>query len=161
MIEEISYKPIGIIHSPFTQPKGVPIQSSGAKGIRGTVEIAQEYRNGIKDLEGFSHIILLYHFHLSKGFSLEVKPFMDDTIRGVFATRAPKRPNPIGLSVVKLIKVENCILHIENIDIVDGTPLLDIKPYIPNVDIHNVERIGWLTQKVDEMDRKKADDRFR
>jgi len=159
-MEGINYKPIGIIHSPFTSPKGVPIQPSGAKGIKGTVEIAPAYRAGIKDLEGFSHIILLYHFHLSRGFSLEVKPFMDDVVRGVFATRAPKRPNPIGLSVVRLTKVENFALHIENVDVIDGTPLLDIKPYIPSADVHNVERTGWLTDKLSEMRKKKADNRF-
>ena len=109
----------------------MPIQPTGAKGIQGTVEILPEFQAGLNDLEGFSHIILLYHLHRSEGFKLTVTPFLDDQPRGLFATRAPKRPNSIGLSVVKLVRQEENILHIENVDILDGTPLLDIKPYIP------------------------------
>ncbi len=120
----------------------MPVQPTGAKGIAGTIEIKPEYIDGLKDIEGFSHIILIYHFHLSKGYSLKVKPFLDENLRGIFATRAPKRPNPLGISVVKLIKVKNNILQIEDVDIVDGTPLLDIKPYVPDFDIHEVEKIG-------------------
>ena len=107
----------------------MPIQPSGAKGVAGTIEISPDFIEGLKDLDGFSHIILIYHFHLSKEYTLSVKPFMDDKLRGVFATRAPRRPNPIGISVVKLIKVEpRNLLYTENLDIIDGTPLLDIKP---------------------------------
>jgi len=130
-MKEIKYVPIGIIHSPFKDIKGMPIQPTGARGIAGTIEIDSKYVNGLKDIEGFSHIILIYHFHLSKGYSLEVIPFMDDRLHGVFSTRAPRRPNPIGISVVRLIKVKGYTLHIEDIDIADGTPLLDIKPYVP------------------------------
>ncbi len=129
---QIKYKPIGIIHSPFKEPKGTPIQPSGAKGINGTVEIFLEYAQGIKDLEGFSHIILIYHFHLSKKSSLKVKPYLDDEVHGVFAMRGPSRPNPIGISAVRLLRVEGTTLHIQDVDIVDGTPLLDIKPYVPD-----------------------------
>src|SRR4030066_1849092 len=100
----IVYKPIGIIHSPFNNIKGMPIQPAGARGVAGTVEIKQEYVDGLKDIEGFSHIILIYHFHLSKNYSLEVKPFMDDNLHGIFATRAPRRPNPIGISIGRLAK---------------------------------------------------------
>ena len=157
---KIVYKPIGIIHSPFNNIKGMPIQPAGARGVAGTIEIKQKYVDGLKDIEGFSHIILIYHFHLSEGYSLEVKPFMDDNLHGIFATRAPRRPNPIGISIVRLVKVEGCILHIEDVDIVDGTPLLDIKPYVPEFDIHETQKIGWLSEKVKKVHEVKADERF-
>jgi len=160
-VKEIRYKPIGIIHSPFKDIKGMPIQPTGAKGVLGTVEIEPEYVLGLKDIEGFSHIFLLYHFHLSEGYSLKVKPFMDDNLHGVFATRAPRRPNSIGISVVKLVRVEGSTLHIEDVDIVDRTPLLDIKPYVPEFDIRKVERTGWLSQKAEKVYETKADERFR
>lgn len=156
----IAYVPIGVIHSPFNNIQGMPIQPAGAKGIAGTVEIEQEYCDGLKDIEGFSHIILLYHFHLSKGYSLEVRPFLDDKLHGVFATRAPSRPNPIGISIVKLVRVQHCTLHIEDVDILDGTPLLDIKPFVPEFDVVKAERIGWLSQKLAKMYEAKADKRF-
>ena len=139
----------------------MPIQPSGAKGVAGTIEISTDFIEGLKDLDGFSHIILIYHFHLYKEYRLLVKPFMDDKLRGVFATRAPRRPNPIGISVVKLIRVEGNLLHIENVDIIDGTPLLDIKPYISEVDAHEVEKTGWLSGKAEKMHNVKADERFR
>ena len=157
---EIRYKPIGIIHSPFKDVKGMPIQPSGAKGVAGTIEIRPDFIEGLKDLDGFSHIMLIYHFHLSKGYTLSVKPFVDDKLRGVFATRAPRRPNPIGISVVKLIRVERNVLCIENVDIVDGTPLLDIKPYIYEVDVYEVEKAGWLSGKAETMHNIRADKRF-
>lgn len=138
----------------------MPIQPKGAKGVAGTIEIKPEYADGLKDIEGFSHIILIYHFHLSRSYSLKVKPFLDDNLHGVFATRAPKRPNPIGISVVRLRKIVENILHIEDVDIVDGTPLLDIKPYIPEFDIHEVESSGWLTKKAKKVYEAKADERF-
>ncbi len=159
--KEIQYSPIGIIRSPHKNIKGIPIQPTGAKGIKGTVEIKKKFADGLKDLDGFSYIILLYHFHLSKGYSLEVKPFLDDSLRGVFATRAPKRPNAIGMSIVKLQKVEGSTLHIEDVDILDGTPLLDIKPYVPVFDVRRTERIGWLSKKAVRAIKKKADGRFR
>ena len=161
IMKEIRYVPIGIIHSPFKDIKGMPIQPTGARGIAGTIEIDSEYVNGLKDIEGFSNIILIYHFHLSKGYSLEVIPFMDDRLHGVFSTRAPRRPNPIGLSVVRLVRVEGATLHIEDVDIADGTPLLDIKPYVPEFDVRKVERIGWLSKKADKALEVKADERFR
>jgi tRNA (adenine37-N6)-methyltransferase len=160
-MQEIMYKTIGIIHTPFKDIEGMPIQPSGAKGIAGTVEINPEYVEGLQDLEGFSHIFLIYHFHLSKDYSLKVKPFLDDKPRGVFATRAPRRPNPIGISVVRLLKIERNILHIEDVDIVDGTPLLDIKPYVPEFDVQKVEKIGWLSQKIKKARRVKSDKRFK
>jgi len=161
MPRAIRYKPIGLIHSPFKDIKGMPVQPTGARGIQGTIEIEKEYLKGLKDLDGFSYIILIYHFHLSKGYSLEVKPFLDDSLRGLFSTRAPKRPNPIGISIVRLLRVEGCTLYIEDVDIIDGTPLLDIKPYVPGFDVRKTKRIGWLTKKADKVYKMKADERFR
>ena len=158
---EIDYRPIGVIHSPFTDIEGMPIQPTGASGIRGTVEVFPEFAEGLKDLEGFSHIILLYHFHRAQGSKLVVTPFMDSQPHGVFATRAPKRPNPIGLSIVKLLSIEQNILHIENVDILDGTPLLDIKPYVPEFDQPQADRVGWLEQAKGRVQTKKSDNRFR
>ncbi len=159
-MDEIKYKPIGVIHTPFKEPKGTPIQPAGAKRIRGTVEVFPEYANGLKDVDGFSHLILIYHFHLSQGVSLEAKPYMNNQARGVFAMRGPNRPNPIGISVVRLIRIEENILHIQDVDIVDGTPLLDIKPYVPEFDIREVEKIGWLEKKVHKLSTSKDDGRF-
>jgi tRNA-Thr(GGU) m(6)t(6)A37 methyltransferase TsaA len=150
-MNEIKYKPIGIIHSPFKEPKGTPIQPAAAKGINGIVEIFPEYVEGLGDIEGFSHIILLYHFHLSKGAALIVKPYMDSEVHGVFAMRGPGRPNRIGISVVQLVKVEGKMLHIQDVDIVDGTPLLDIKPYVPEFDSREVQRTGWLETSVHKL----------
>ena len=138
----------------------MPIQPTGAKGVTGTVEVFAEYCAGLKDIGGFSHIILVYHFHLSKGYSLEVKPFMDEETHGVFAMRAPARPNPIGISAVRLVEVKGCTLQIEGVDIVDGTPLLDIKPYVPDFDWRAGERIGWLSEKSRNVRQKRADSRF-
>ena len=159
-MDEVKYKPIGVIHSPFKEPKGTPIQPAGAKGISGTVEVFPEYAEGLKDIEGFSHIILICHFHLSRGWSLEVKPFMDDQLHGVFTTRAPARPNPIGISTVRLVRVEENILHIQDVDIVDGTPLLDIKPYVPEFDVRDVAKTGWLEQNLHKLSTSKDDARF-
>ena len=139
----------------------MPIQPKGAVGVNGTVELFQEFRTGLKDIDGFSHIILLYLFHRSQGFNLQVIPFMDTTSRGVFATRAPRRPNPIGMSVVQLDRMENGILHIRNVDILDGTPLLDIKPFVPEFDCPREVRTGWVANSKDEVSAKKSDDRFK
>ena len=154
-------QPIGIIHTPFTDLEGMPIQPAGAAGMAGTVELFEVYRDGIKDLDGFSHIILLYYFHRSRGFSLHVIPFMDSEPRGLFATRAPKRPNPIGLSIVRLDKIENGILYIRNVDILDGTPLLDIKPYVPSFDAQGKVRTGWLEKAGKTISSRKSDNRFK
>lgn len=161
VVKEIRYRPIGIIHSPFKDINGTPIQSIGARGVKGFIEIAPEYSKGLEGIEGFSYIILLYHFHLSKGFSLKVQPFLSEGKYGVFATRAPKRPNPIGLSIVKLIKVRGTTVYVEDVDIVDTTPLLDLKPYVPQFDARDTNMIGWLTEYVADAKQKKADNRFR
>jgi tRNA-Thr(GGU) m(6)t(6)A37 methyltransferase TsaA len=159
-LKEMRFHAIGFIHSPFKDPRGMPIQTKGAKGVKGIIEISPKYIDGLKDIQGFSHIILLYLFHLSKGCSLTVTPFLDARSHGVFATRAPRRPMPIGISVVRLLKVKGRILHIENVDIMDGTPLLDIKPYVPEFDVHKVSRIGWLTKRRGKALTKKSDGRF-
>ena len=156
----IKYKPIGFIHTPFKEPKGVPIQPVAGEDIEGKVEILPDYIEGLKDLEGFSHIILIYHLHLSKKPSLLVKPYMDEKLRGVFATRAPSRPNPIGLSIVRLVKIKGNMVYIKDVDIVDGTPLLDIKPYVPEFDLREVNRIGWLEKNIYKLPSSRDDGRF-
>jgi tRNA (adenine37-N6)-methyltransferase len=157
---EIIYRPIGTIHSPFKEIAGMPIQQIGAQDVRATIDIEPAYAEGLKDLDGFSHIILIYHFHLAGDVKLQVKPYLDEVTHGVFSTRAPVRPNPIGISTVKLLRIDGCTLHVEGVDILDGTPLLDIKPYVPAFDIRDADRTGWLSGKAEEARGKKADERF-
>jgi tRNA-Thr(GGU) m(6)t(6)A37 methyltransferase TsaA len=159
-MDSICFTPIGKIHSPFTQTAGMPIQSVAAKGIAGTVELFPAYQAGLQDIAGFSHLILLYHLHLIQEASLLVTPFLDNETHGIFATRSPKRPNPIGLSIVQLVRVEGNILHIEDVDVVDGTPLLDIKPYVPAFDIRETTQIGWFAKNIHTVGQVTADDRF-
>ena len=152
--------PIGIIHTPFKKLTDMPIQPSGAKGVKGKIEIDPEFSAGLKDLEGFSHIYVIYHFHQTTETRLTVTPFLDDHPRGLFATRAPTRPNPIGLSVLSLKNINGNILEVENVDMLDGTPLLDIKPYVPEFDQPEEVRTGWL-QKARERSRQvRSDQRF-
>jgi tRNA (adenine37-N6)-methyltransferase len=138
--------PIGIIHSPFKNKEETPIQSSRSQET-GTVEIFPEFSEGLQDLEGFSHIILIYVFHRSPEFSLKVTPFLDSEKRGLFSTRYPARPNPIGISAVHLQKLNEYILTIEGVDVLDGTPLLDIKPYVPDFDIRLETKTGWYKNR--------------
>ena len=139
---EFTMRPIGVIHSPFTDKKETPIQPPRSQTM-GTVEVYPDYVDGLHNLEGFSHIILLYAFHQSSGYSLRIKPFLDNQERGLFATRYPYRPNPIGLSIVELVSIEENILNINHIDVLDNTPLLDIKPYVPDFDVRENTRVGW------------------
>jgi len=141
--ERITYQAIGVIRSPHTDPTKCPIQPRYATGIEGRIEIDSAFENGLDDLDGFSHIVLLFHFHRAKPFRLKVVPFLDDVQRGVFSTRAPSRPNSIGMSVVRLLRRTGCILHIADVDILDGTPLLDIKPYIERFGVDGPIRSGW------------------
>lgn len=157
---DVVYRPIGIIHSPFTELAGMPIQPAGAEGVMGTAVIHPEFTPGLQDLDGFSHIILLYHLHRVEVANLTVTPFLDTQPRGVFATRAPRRPNPIGLSVVKLVRVGQNVLYLENVDILDGTPLLDVKPYVPEFDHQSEIRTGWLAKANGQVQNKKSDERF-
>ena len=145
----IFYRSIGIIHSEHTRAQETPIQPVYACGCRGYARVYPEFAEGLKDLDGFSHIYLLYCFHECHEVKLTVKPFLQDVDRGIFSTRAPFRPNPIGLSVVELMKVEGNIVHFDGADILDGTPLLDIKPYTRKFDLRDVQKNGWQDE-VDE-----------
>ncbi len=153
-------KSIGIVHSPFQNLKNMPIQPKGASGVRGTLEIFPEFQAGLKDLELFSHIFLLYHFHRASRTALEVTPFLDSVPRGVYATRSPLRPNHIGLSVVTLLERRENILTIENVDILDGTPLLDIKPYVLQFDGVGNPSSGWITADSEDVAARRSDERF-
>ena len=158
---KITYSPIGIINSPYSDTIGMPIQPAGSRGAEGKIQLFDEFVPGLKDLDGFSHIILLYHFHKAKGPKLIVTPFLDNAERGLFSTRAPSRPNPIGLSVVRLEKIEGNIVRVRNIDVLDGTPLLDIKPFIPEFDAYDPDvRTGWFKKVRNEVTEKKSDGRF-
>lgn len=139
-------KPIGVIRSPFTEKKLTPIQPVRSHAV-GRVEVNSEYAGGLQDLEGFSHIFLLYVFHQAQGYDLKVQPFLDDQLRGLFATRYPRRPNQIGLSIVRLMAVTGNTLEIEGVDVLDGTPLLDIKPYVPEFDVRKDTRTGWYEER--------------
>lgn len=137
-----TFTPIGVIHSPFIEKDKTPIQASRSQAV-GRVEIYPEFADGLLDIEALSHLYLLYAFHESLGYELHAQPFLDDRKHGIFATRYPYRPNPIGMSVVKLLSRENNILTIEGVDVLDGTPLLDIKPYVPDFDHRTEVRVGW------------------
>jgi tRNA-Thr(GGU) m(6)t(6)A37 methyltransferase TsaA len=141
---KIEYRPIGVVHSPFATIERMPIQPSRAQGITGTVEVFSEFQEGLQDLEGFSHILVLCHFHKATGYSLKVVPFLDTEPHGVFATRAPKRPNPIGLSLLRLDGIQGNTLRVSDLDILDETPVLDIKPFVPAFDTRPEARTGWL-----------------
>lgn len=159
-MDMITYSPIGIVRSPFVQMEGMPLQTIAAQGVQGSIEIDPSLCEGLNDLESFSHLILLTHLHRMAGFALSVTPYLDDHPHGIFATRSPRRPNPIGLSVVRLIAVEGYTLRIEDIDLLDGTPVLDIKPYIPAFDARETERIGWFSNRIDRVHTTRSDDRF-
>jgi tRNA (adenine37-N6)-methyltransferase len=159
-MDAITYTPIGVVRSPFTQLEGMPLQPIAAQGVSGSIEVEPAFREGLKDLEAFSHLILLMHLHRMSGFALEVTPYLDDRSHGIFATRSPRRPNPIGLSVVRLIAIEDCTLRIEDVDVLDGTPLLDIKPYVPAFDVRETDRIGWFSSRIDRIQTTRSDKRF-
>ncbi len=156
---KIEIHPIGTIHTPYREAQGVPIQPVYAGQVTGTVELLPEYEEGLLDLSGFSHIMLLYHFHRSKGYRLLCKPFLDTQLHGVFATRAPRRPNPLGLSIVELLDVTGRVLTIGSPDMLDGTPLFDIKPYVSTFDTRHDVRNGWAEQRGSEKNHT-ADSRF-
>ena len=157
---EITYTAIGTIHTPFTDLSDMPIQPTGDTSAPGTAHLDPRFAPALKDLDGFSHVILVYHFHHSKRVDLTVTPFMDSVPRGVFATRAPTRPNPIGISIVALRGVEGNVLQLGNVDILDGTPLLDIKPYVPKFDAPEDARAGWLEGSGIDVRTARSDDRF-
>lgn len=160
---KIELEPIGTIHTEFTEIEGMPIQPTGAKGVKGTLLIKDKYLNGLKDLEEFSHINILYLLHKVDGYLLEVKPFMDINTHGIFATRSPKRPNRIGSSIVQIDKIKGNSVYVSNIDVLDGTPLLDIKPYVPQLYEDTIDelKIGWFEKNHNKAKSQKSDNRFK
>lgn len=158
---EFTFRPIGILRTPYSSKSGVPIQGIFDRKSRGRAEIFGEYEPGLQDIEGFSHLILLYVFHQSRGYDLICRPYMEDKLHGVFSIRAPKRPNPIGFSVVRLDKREGSILFLAEVDMLDGTPLLDIKPFVPKFDHRGDARVGWMEGTFRDMKRAPvSDNRF-
>lgn len=161
-MEKISIEPIGIIHTHYHEIKGMPVQPPGAKGVEGKIIVDERYAAGLKDLEGFSHLILLYQFHKIESYTLELIPFMDTQPHGVFATRAPKRPNKIGLSTVLMTRIEGNSIYFEGADMLDGSPLIDIKPFYPKYDNQTNVRYGWLEAKQDvDITKIRSDERFK
>jgi tRNA-Thr(GGU) m(6)t(6)A37 methyltransferase TsaA len=162
MPEPVTFHPIGLIRSPFLKVEDMPIQPAGAREVLGTAELLPEYAPALADLASFSHLFLLYHFHRAKPYEPVVVPFLDNLPHGLFATRAPSRPNPIGLSVVELLAVEGHVLRLRGVDILDGTPLIDIKPCVPGFDAPQGEvRTGWLTDCAARTAAARSDDRFK
>ncbi|HOD40356.1 MAG TPA: tRNA (N6-threonylcarbamoyladenosine(37)-N6)-methyltransferase TrmO [Candidatus Wallbacteria bacterium] len=158
----IYFNPIGYIYTPFQTVENMPIQSAAAKGVRGAIMLKEEFAAGLKDIEEFSHLYLIYQFHKCESHSLVVKPFLDDKTHGIFATRSPKRPCGIGISIVKLTGVNGRELSVENVDMMNETPLLDIKPYIPEFDVIEGEiKIGWYAAKPKKLNETKSDERFK
>ena len=157
---EVTYKPIGVIHTSFNSLDEMPIQPTSDASGPGIIEVFPEYADALKDLEGFSHIYLIYHFHMVRQPQLVVTPFLDSRPHGILATRAPSRPNPIGLSLVRLTRVEHNHVHVEGADVLNGTPLLDIKPFVPQFESVQDVRIGWLEQVKDKIRSQKSDGRF-
>ncbi len=142
--KDICFRPIGMIHSPFTDLAGIPIQPS-MSNAKGSIEIFKQYQDALKDLDGFSHLFCLYFFDMVKlPVPLQSKPFLKDQKMGIFAIRTPFRPNPIGLSVLELIKIKDNTIFVNNLDILDRTPVIDIKPYVPQFDNRETSRLGWL-----------------
>jgi tRNA-Thr(GGU) m(6)t(6)A37 methyltransferase TsaA len=159
---KIEFSSIGIIYSPFDNLEGMPIQPIGASGVEGEIHINNELKDGLKDLEGFSHLSLVYYLHKVNSYSLKVKPFLDNEFHGIFATRSPKRPNPIGISVVELSSIKDNVIHIKNVDILNKTPLLDIKPYVPQLYEETCKnlKVGWFEEKHENAKQTKSDNRF-
>lgn len=153
-----TFRPIGYVRSPFTDPAQTPVQPTAAAEVAGEVIVEEAFAPGLKDIEGFSHLVLLYAFDRSGPARLVVTPFLDDVERGVFATRAPSRPNPIGLSLTRLVARRGNILHIAGVDVLDGTPVLDIKPYIPDLNPQGDIRVGWLAGKTKRFQTRTAGD---
>jgi tRNA-Thr(GGU) m(6)t(6)A37 methyltransferase TsaA len=157
----VSYRPIGVIHSDHVTAENTPIQPVYAKGCKGRAEVFPEFAEGLADLDGFSHIYLIYHLHLAGPAKLTVKPFLQDAAHGVFATRAPCRPNPIGLSIVELVRREGNVIYLDGLDVLDGTPLLDIKPYTAKFDRLDTTRNGWQDEVDDAVARQLGGRGFR
>jgi tRNA-Thr(GGU) m(6)t(6)A37 methyltransferase TsaA len=160
--KQITFNSIGIIHTPFKTINNMPIQPLAAEGVKGHIELFSEYAEGLTDLEEFSHVTLLYHFHKINGYHLTTKPFMDSKEHGIFATKSPKRPNAIGLSTVKLLGIEKNIIHIEMVDMLNGSPLIDIKPFFAKFDNRKNTKAGWLDkQGTIPIQKLRSDERFK
>jgi len=158
-VNPVIYKPIGVIYSPFKNRVGIPRQAVGATEVSAKIEIFGEYIDGLSDLDGFSHVIVIFHMHLIERSSLKASPPWDNKEHGVFSTCSPFRPNPIGISVVRLESIDRNILNISCIDMADGTPVLDIKPYVPDLNPTKDIRLGWLNGRVKGMNKSKSGDR--
>ncbi len=156
----ITYRAIGSIRSPWLAAIGAPIQPAAAADIPGTLEIAPEFAEGLRDLEAFSHVIVLWHMHLVRGHDLAVVPFLDTAQHGIFATRSPRRPNPIAMSVYRLLGIDGTTVAVSGVDAVDGSPIVDIKPYVPAFDAPIAERIGWFSGRLADVATARADGRF-
>ena len=159
--DTIVCRPLGLVRSRFTDPVGMPIQTAGAPQEAGSLEVFEPYAAGLRDIEAFEFLILLTHLHRSAHERLEATPFLDDASHGVFATRVPTRPNRIGLSIVRLESVQGRVLHFSGNDMLDGTPVLDIKPYVPRFDVRQTDRIGWFAKRVDAVAGTLSDDRMK
>jgi tRNA-Thr(GGU) m(6)t(6)A37 methyltransferase TsaA len=159
--EPIVCRAIGVIHSRFIDTKDMPIQTAGAPDEPGQIEVFGQFEAGLKDIEGFEYLILLTHLHRCVHEKLEVVPFLDDAVHGIFATRAPTRPNRIGLSIVRLTAVRGRVLHFTGNDMIDQTPVLDIKPYVPRFDVRSTDRVGWFATRLEQLPTTRSDDRMR
>jgi len=156
----VAYRPIGVVRTPHRELEGMPLQTVAAEGVPGVAEIEEEFAGGLADVGGFSHLLLLTHLHAAPPWAPLVMPFLDDRPRGVFATRSPRRPNPIGLSIVRLDRIEGRRVHVLDVDLLDATPLLDLKPYVPPFDDRAGARIGWFAGRIDRLGTTRSDDRF-
>ena len=151
-MKKITMNPIGVIHSPYKQIKDMPIQGKFKPGVKAWIELKKEYDSGFKDLDGFSHAIIIYYFHKSEKIEIEGKPFLENDKHGIFAIRSPHRPNHIGLSVIKIEGIEKNKLHFSEVDVLDGTPVLDIKPYVRQFDVRDNIVSGWLDKHFQSTD---------
>ena len=159
-MDSVTFSPVGIVHSPHKDLVGMPVQPPSAAGIAGEIEILPEFAEGLLDIDGFSRLMVFYHLHKSAGPLLTATPFLDVVPHGVFASRIPRRPNALGFSVVRLLSRDGNILHIADVDILDGTPVLDIKPYVPEFDAYPDASSGWFAGKLDGVSTKRSDNRF-
>ena len=149
-MDKIEIKPIGVIHSPYLEPREMPIQGRFKDDVEGRIELKKEYAPGLQDLDGFSHLILIYYFHRSDREELQGRPYLEEQTHGIFAIRSPHRPNHLGLSIVRLQRIEGNRIYFTEVDVLDGTPLIDIKPYVEHYDRREGVRSGWLDEHFKE-----------